>query len=93
MFQRHLDPAESLFYPDFLNDLCKHIVSLFVMVSLLEHIYAQQVTDFTDKVNFYIMNAVTFFKSMWSPVKANAALLVGKNIYGNNVTIMESFIC
>ena len=39
------------------------------------------------------MNAVTFFKSMWSPVKANAALLVGKNIYGNNVTIMESFIC
>ena len=41
MFQRHLDPAESLFYPDFLNDLCKHIVSLFVMVSLLEHIYAQ----------------------------------------------------
>ena len=37
-----------------------------------------QVTDFTDKVNFYIMNAVTFFKSMWSQVKANAALLVGK---------------
>jgi hypothetical protein len=36
------------------------------------------------------MNAVTFFKSMWSQVKANAALLVGKNIYGNNVTIMES---
>ncbi|CAI8027044.1 Maestro heat-like repeat-containing protein family member 1 [Geodia barretti] len=65
MFQRHLDPAESLFYPDFLNDLCKHIV-----------------TDFTDKVNFYIMNAVTFFKSMWSPVKANAALLVGY-ILGN----------
>ena len=38
-----------------------------------------QVTDFTDKVNFYIMNAVTFFKSMWSQVKANAALLVGED--------------
>lgn len=24
------------------------------------------------------MNAVTFFKSMWSQVKANAALLVGE---------------
>jgi hypothetical protein len=60
MFQKHLDPADTLFYPDFLNGLCKHIV-----------------TDFTDKVNFYIMNAVTFFKSMWSQVKANAALLVG----------------
>jgi hypothetical protein len=60
MFQKHLDPTETLLYPDFLNDLCKLIV-----------------TDFTDKVNFYIMNAVTFFKSMWSQVKANAALLVG----------------
>lgn len=28
MFQRHLDPVDSLFYPDFLNDLCKHIVSV-----------------------------------------------------------------
>ena len=33
------------------------------------------------------MNAVTFFKSMWSQVKANAALLVGKNIPENIVTI------
>ena len=39
-----------------------------------------QVTDFTDKVNFYVMNAVTFFKSMWSQVKANAALFVGKGV-------------
>jgi len=36
-----------------------------------------QVQDFTDKVNFYVMNAVTFFKSMWPEVKCNAALFVG----------------
>jgi len=29
------------------------------------------------KVNFYVMNAVTFFKSMWPEVKCNAALFVG----------------
>ena len=28
MFQKHLQPEESLLYPDFLNDLCKLIVSL-----------------------------------------------------------------
>lgn len=27
MFQKHLDPEDSLLYPDFLNDLCKLIVS------------------------------------------------------------------
>ena len=40
--------------------------------------FVLQVTDFTGKVNFYVMNAVTFFKSMWAQVKANAALFVGK---------------
>ena len=49
------------------------------LVSRIFIISLPQVTDFTDKVNFYIMNAVTFFKSMWSQVKANAALLVGEN--------------
>ena len=38
-----------------------------------------QVQDFTDKVNFYVMNAVTFFKSTWPEVKSNAALFVGKS--------------
>ena len=27
MFQKHLNPEESLLYPDFLNDLCKLLVS------------------------------------------------------------------
>ena len=39
-----------------------------------------QVTDFTDKVNSYVMNAVMFFKSMWSEVKCNAALFVGRSL-------------
>lgn len=60
MFQKHLNPEDSLLYPDFLNDLCKLLVS-----------------DFTDKVNSYVMNSVMFFKSMWPEVKRNAALFVG----------------
>ncbi len=27
MFQKHLNPEDSLLYPDFLNDLCKILVS------------------------------------------------------------------
>lgn len=60
MFQKHLQPEESLLYPDFLNDLCKLIV-----------------IDFIEKVNFYLMSAVQFFKSMWPEVRSNAALFVG----------------
>jgi len=28
MFQKHLDPDAPLLYPDFLNDLCKHVVRI-----------------------------------------------------------------
>ena len=48
-----------------------------------------QVQDFTDKVNFYVMNAVTFFKSMWPEVKCNAALFVGKS---PDVTALQSLV-
>jgi len=48
-----------------------------------------QVQDFTDKVNFYVMNAVTFFKSMWPEVKCNAALFVGKS---PDVTAVQSLV-
>ena len=56
-------------------------------------LFSLQVTDFTDKVNFYIMNAVTFFKSMWSQVKANAALLVGKNLACYSGKLEWAFVC
>eukprot|EP00117_Sycon_ciliatum_P004055 scpid12251/ scgid8580/ HEAT repeat-containing protein 7A len=35
------------------------------------------IADFNDKISFYAMGCVTFFKSMWPPIKANAAMFVG----------------
>eukprot|EP00040_Diaphanoeca_grandis_P032327 m.195702 g.195702 ORF g.195702 m.195702 type:complete len:1632 (-) comp32581_c2_seq1:207-5102(-) len=35
------------------------------------------ISEFGDKINFYAMNNVNFFKSEWSPVKASAALFTG----------------
>lgn len=75
MFQRHLNPEESLLYPDFLNDLCKLLVGQLCTVAVFW--ISLQVADFTEKVNSYVMNSVMFFKSMWPEVKRNAALFVG----------------
>ncbi|XP_074645058.1 maestro heat-like repeat-containing protein family member 1 [Tubulanus polymorphus] len=33
--------------------------------------------DFPDKINFYVMGGVAFFKSMWSEIRSNAGLFVG----------------
>ena len=33
--------------------------------------------DFIDKMNFYLMAAVQFFRSVWPEVRSNAALFVG----------------
>ncbi|XP_066933993.1 maestro heat-like repeat-containing protein family member 1 [Clytia hemisphaerica] len=35
------------------------------------------ITDYEDKVNFYVMGCVTFFKSNWEDIRSNAALFVG----------------
>ncbi|XP_034336261.2 maestro heat-like repeat-containing protein family member 1 isoform X2 [Magallana gigas] len=35
------------------------------------------IDDFPDKVNFYVMGCVSFFKSFWPEIKSNAALFVG----------------
>ena len=40
-----------------------------------------QVTEFTEKVNSYVMNSVMFYKSMWPEIKCNAALFVGKSTH------------
>ncbi|CAG2193325.1 unnamed protein product [Mytilus edulis] len=32
------------------------------------------IQDFPDKVNFYVMGCISFYKSMWSEIKCNAAL-------------------
>ena len=34
--------------------------------------------DFKEKVPFYVMSNVTFFKSQWAEIRANAALYLGK---------------
>ncbi|KAK7115260.1 maestro heat-like repeat-containing protein family member 1 isoform X1 [Littorina saxatilis] len=35
------------------------------------------IQDFPDKVNFYVMGCVAFFKSSWSEIRSNAAMFVG----------------
>ena len=39
MFQKHLNPEESLLYPDFLNDLCKLIVSCVCVCNFLNYTF------------------------------------------------------
>lgn len=38
-----------------------------------------KIQDFPDKLNFYVMGNVSFFKSMWPEIKGNAAMFVGKS--------------
>lgn len=44
-----------------------------------EDLWTFKIDDFPDKVNFYVMGCVSFFKSFWPEIKSNAALFVGKN--------------
>lgn len=37
-----------------------------------------QIVDFADKISFYVMGCVSFFKSSRDDIKANAALFTGK---------------
>ena len=39
-----------------------------------------QLTDFVDKANFYVMAAVTFFRSDWPEIRSNAAMFTGKTV-------------
>jgi len=60
MIQKLLDPAKTLHYGEFMNDLSKLLI-----------------VEFDDKINFYTMNNVNFFKSEWKEIKANAAIFTG----------------
>lgn len=44
-----------------------------------EDLWIFQIDDFFDKVNFYVMGCVFFFKSFWLEIKSNVVLFVGKN--------------
>ena len=39
-----------------------------------------QLSDFEDKTNFYVMGAVTFFRSDWPEIRSNAAMFTGKTV-------------
>lgn len=41
----------------------------------------QMITEFPAKINFYVMNAVNFFKSDCTEIKANASMLAGTRLY------------
>ena len=41
--------------------------------------YLLQIQDFSEKVNFYVMGCVSFYKSSWSEIKSNAALFTGNS--------------
>ncbi|XP_061166579.1 maestro heat-like repeat-containing protein family member 1 isoform X3 [Saccostrea echinata] len=53
--------------------------------------------EFPDKINFYVMGCVSFFKSLWPEIKSNAALFVGY-LLGNlseskQNTISKEHVC
>ena len=39
-----------------------------------------QIQDFPDKVNFYVMGCISFYKSIWPEIKCNAALFTGMTV-------------
>lgn len=55
------------------------------------------ISDFSDKVDFYIMGCVSFFKSSWSDVQCSAAIFLGF-LLGNlpehkRLTISKEYVC
>ena len=67
-----------LLYPDFLNDLCKLIVCHCYSKCNSNSHHGFQVINFIDRINFYLMTAVGFFKSAVLEIRSNAVLFVGK---------------
>lgn len=80
-------------YGEFINDLTKILVSATFVPMLI----APQLQGFPDKVNFYTMNSVNFFKSEWKEVRANAAMfagfLLGNLELGKRKVITKEHVC
>ncbi|XP_052059790.1 maestro heat-like repeat-containing protein family member 1 isoform X2 [Mytilus californianus] len=55
------------------------------------------IQDFPDKVNFYVMGCISFYKSMWPEIKCNAALftgyLLGNLQHDKQVAISKEHVC
>lgn len=94
MFQKHLLEEGHLHYGEFMNDLSRLIVSIvFIALHVQSEtrqpatfsaytflLFSLQIVDFPDKISFYVMGCVSFFKSSRDDIKANAALFTGKRI-------------
>ena len=88
MFQKHLIDEAGLHFGEFMNDLSKILVILyFVMFMYLSveivdifrtDLFTFQIQDFEEKLNFYVMGCLNFFKSPWPELRGSAALCVGE---------------
>ncbi|XP_060593728.1 maestro heat-like repeat-containing protein family member 1 [Ruditapes philippinarum] len=65
------DPINTMFQKLLLDDANLHYGEFMNDLSKLI------IQDFPEKVNFYVMGCVSFYKSMWSEIKSNAALFTG----------------
>ncbi|CAH1269548.1 MROH1 [Branchiostoma lanceolatum] len=73
MFQKHLLEEANLHYGEFMNNLAKALLQK----NSRRDDDDPSITDFSDKINFYVMGCVSFFKSTWETVKGNAAMFIG----------------
>ena len=86
MFQKHLIDDAGLHFGEFMNDLSKILVrtSIPSLTSFTQTFQtfvtpsvAFQIQDFEEKLNFYVMGSLNFFKSSWSELRGCAALFAG----------------
>ncbi|XP_019641769.1 PREDICTED: maestro heat-like repeat-containing protein family member 1 isoform X1 [Branchiostoma belcheri] len=73
MFQKHLLEEANLHYGEFMNNLAKALLQK----NSRRDDDDPTITDFSDKINFYVMGCVSFFKSTWETIKGNAAMFIG----------------
>lgn len=65
------EPINTMFQKLLLDDATLHYGEFMNDLSKLI------IKDFPEKVNFYVMGCVSFYKSMWPEIKSNAALFTG----------------
>ena len=53
------------------------LVLIHILLSLSLHLRLEQVNEFADRINFYVMTAVANFKSPSTAIRGNAALFAG----------------
>ena len=51
--------------------------------------FSSQIVDFPDKISFYVMGCVSFYKSSRDDIKASAALFTGKRLSTVNYILIQ----